>query len=776
MSLTDNSIFLMANGVCIILFKNVINPLPKTLMKHALRKNHKLVESLKPNIIIQTIVKTCYTGRMQWGLSILAGILLFATQASAQALAGDPQFHTDYTISGYPQVVSSFTYLYTFNGTNGIVSDLDGLIYCTNGLLYGETGKGGLGYGKTGAYGTVFSIFPGYWNPDLYPANEPYNMLYNFGAFDVDGNCPMGPMVVGWDYPVISIIGSITNYSPVPEPALCGTTLYGGAGDGCSVGGAGTAFKIDCSGYVTGSFYEQIYGGFDGYFDWPGCGVRGTFPEGLTVINNVCYGTTTSGGIYCNGISPVLFSINIDGDYTSETIVHDFSDINADETVETSAPPIASLHNGACFGMVACSFGTTNHILWKMNADGPDYTVLHAFLTTNDYWPICGIPLISDDNSNVLYGVAVSRVNGTNSIFKIDQDGKNYTNYRPLFTNLVIVSLTLANNTFYGIACQHMAGPNWAFKVNTDGTGYTKLHDFGYNENFVPAPMILLRGVIDENTNVLYDVLYGMGVGGSSWGFIFALPVATNVIANITQTFSTPGTTNWVCPTNLLKGTVLVECWGGGGGGGAKYCPGGPDVGAGGGGGGAYAGSVVSVVPGQVCTLVVGAGGNGYNILDGGDSTFGLTNVVAKGEKGVPSSSYLGGLGGQVADCTGTTVFRGGNGASVIPSGDGVGAGGGGGAGSASAGGDAIYSNTGVLGGISGPGGGGPNRAHCGGNGGLGGQGQGSWAAIGYAGSGPGGGGGGSFSTLPPQYQFTVPGSSGGSGKIMLTYTTIGSP
>jgi type II secretory pathway pseudopilin PulG len=100
---------------------------------------------------------------------------------------------------------------------------------------------------------------------------------------------------------------------------------------------------------------------------------------------------------------------------------------------------------------------------------------------------------------------------------------------------------------------------------------------------------------------------------------------------------------------------ILVEAWGGGGGGGGsafylKLNP--PDAGAyagggGGGGGGGYGKTIISVVPGQVFNIVVGAGGvagigaglssgnvfasNGGN---GGDSSFGGAILIAKGGLG----------------------------------------------------------------------------------------------------------------------------------------------
>ena len=85
----------------------------------------------------------------------------------------------------------------------------------------------------------------------------------------------------------------------------------------------------------------------------------------------------------------------------------------------------------------------------------------------------------------------------------------------------------------------------------------------------------------------------------------------------------------WVCPTGITE--IQVELFGGAGGGGS---PGSPNGSGGNGGDGGYIKQVVTVVPGQVYDITIGAGGGGtwivnssnYQVANGGDggiSTFG---------------------------------------------------------------------------------------------------------------------------------------------------------
>ena len=214
---------------------------------------------------------------------------------------------------------------------------------------------------------------------------------------------------------------------------------------------------------------------------------------------------------------------------------------------------------------------------------------------------------------------------------------------------------------------------------------------------------------------------------------------------------------SWTVPENVY--TITVHCWGGGGGGGAAYGNYGGSAAGGAGGGGAYSQQLMQVLPGQVYTVTVGAGGIGGNHrdgTDGGTTTFtGIAGTcsAAPGHGGeyTGCSEYCYGLGGTGGSSGAGYLYKGGDG------GKGnnydYGGGGGGAAGSGS---------NGSNGGMHNYRGAGGTGTYPGGNGGTGGNNRGNGAD----GSIPGGGGGGAADNT----NGTI-GGAGARGEIKVTYS-----
>lgn len=161
-------------------------------------------------------------------------------------------------------------------------------------------------------------------------------------------------------------------------------------------------------------------------------------------------------------------------------------------------------------------------------------------------------------------------------------------------------------------------------------------------------------------------------------------------MATVVETFSTPGTYTWICPSGVTS--VKVECWGGGGGGGGGD---GVDssshvVGGCGGGGGEYAAeTTLTVVPGNSYTIIVGTGGTGGNPLATGtgndgvghagtNSSFNGAATTVTAHAGAGGTLTVAGTGG--TGSTNTVHHNGGTGGiCTVPDGSGPGGGGGGG-------------------------------------------------------------------------------------------------
>jgi hypothetical protein len=253
----------------------------------------------------------------------------------------------------------------------------------------------------------------------------------------------------------------------------------------------------------------------------------------------------------------------------------------------------------------------------------------------------------------------------------------------------------------------------------------------------------------------------GGGGGGGEYAAEATLPVATGTAvpyacgaagtpgaAQVTQTFTNPGTAAWTVPDDVTS--VKVECWGGGGAGGLA---------AGGGSGGAYATRTFTVSPGDSYNYQVAKGGTHSTGGNNGNSAWssyfwdldGSILVQGAGGYGCRDGGTAGGIVNPGSQ--GSTIHNGGAGGSAYGNGGG-GGGASGGTTTGGTGGATSTTNTGGAGAAA-PTGGGP-----GGNG----------ASVGGApgpGGAPGGGGGGGWAS----YGW---GANGANGQVRLTYTPGG--
>jgi uncharacterized repeat protein (TIGR03803 family) len=205
-------------------------------------------------------------------------------------------------------------------------------------------------------------------------------------------------------------------------------------------------------------------------FDWP----TGAMPRtGLTQIGSTLYGATAGGGSTGGG---TLYSIGTDGG--NYKVLHTFQTVPNDGFFPDWGALTAV--NSVLYGTTTWG-GTVNNagIVFKMNANGTGYSVLHAFNGGNDgSHPNCALTQVG----TTLYGTtSEGGSNDRGTIFSVDSSGL----YRTLFSfngadkpgpmgGLTLVGSALYGTTYLG----GRYGYGTIFKFDPSGAGYQDLYDF----------------------------------------------------------------------------------------------------------------------------------------------------------------------------------------------------------------------------------------------------------------------------------------------------------
>ncbi len=266
--------------------------------------------------------------------------------------------------------------------------------------LYGMTLKGG-----SKDYGTVFRV-----NCD----GSGYTILHSFAGGRGDGLRPNGALT------------------------LSGSTIYGMTEDGGREN-SGVVFKINND----GSGYTNLH-------SFAGGGRDGRNPLGsLTLSDSKFYGMTVGGGRNDKG---VVFKMNTDG--SGYTILHSFAGGRGD-----GGSPYGSLTSSesTLYGMTAFGGSGNQGVVFKIGADGRGYSILHSFAggKGDGSSPRGSLTL----HNSTLYGMTEfggSMDRGV--IFKINTDGSNYTILHSFAGGRgdgrgPLGSLTLFGSNLYGMAC-----------------------------------------------------------------------------------------------------------------------------------------------------------------------------------------------------------------------------------------------------------------------------------------------------------------------------------
>jgi len=451
-------------------------------------------------------------------------------------------------------------------------------------------------------------------------------------------------------------------------------------------------------------------------------------------------------------------------------------------------------------GFTALRAGTGNT---SVDAVADYLTVQISSLSTTDFWTTIGRSFFLFDTSAIPDGDTIS--SATLSLYGSTAPTNDSTLLNATDRVVHVVAATTASNT--AIANSDFEGTNGnttSFGSKDPGSDFSSWSTSSYNDftlNASGIANISATGVSKFGTRFEADRADSLTSSWQAsknaliWNYfadqtgtandpklvvVHADTCATPGGARCTESFTTPGYTEWTVPASVYS--LDVACWGAGGGG----ATGATGQGGGGGGGGGFASSTQSVSPSDTIriyvapstalevsgatstasttapTRIVGAsggqallaaigglGGRGSvgsitaNGGDGGDATTG-TGDESGGGGGAGGWAGAGGAGG---DCTSTTV----------------GCGGGGGNGGGAGGTNAVTAGTaGSNAGAGGTGDDGTTAATNGGDGshGGGGGGGGDDGRAGANGGTPGGGGGGG----------ELNGGTGGAGKCEIAY------
>jgi uncharacterized repeat protein (TIGR03803 family) len=277
--------------------------------------------------------------------------------------------------------------------------------------------------------------------------------------------------------------GSVT----VDGTTLYGMTLYGGSD------GVGTVFKMNTDGT-----------GFTLLRQFASSGSDGRYPYGsLTLSGSMLYGMTETGGGSDYGM---VFRMNTDG--TGFTALRQFAG-----GVNDGGYPYGSLmlNGSTLYGMTRFGGDSDLGTVFKMNADGTGFSLLHEFLggPNDGSWPYGSLTL----SGSMLYGT--TRFGGDTdrgTVFRINVNGTGFELLHKFVGGASdgsnpYGSLTLDGSTLYGMTSTGgNADVGTVFRINTDGTGFSLLRKFagGSADGSSPYGSLTLDG----------STLYGMTSAG----------------------------------------------------------------------------------------------------------------------------------------------------------------------------------------------------------------------------------------------------------------------
>lgn len=215
--------------------------------------------------------------------------------------------------------------------------------------------------------------------------------------------------------------------------------------------------------------------------------------------------------------------------------------------------------NGKLYGMIMAGGSPSNGVVFSINPDGTEYTIIHNFNFTTGQRPFGNV---MEASNGYLYGMTYDGgVNNTGVLFRIGKDGSGFSklyefpgfstggSFHPL-GGLIEAS----NGDLYGTTAEGGAGAYGVlFSIKKDGTDYTNLVEFGG-----VAKGSSPRGDVFQGSD---GYLYGLTVSGgnSNFGVLFKVKIDGTDFTKLVDfdgasMGSYPGATLTLCNDGKLYG------------------------------------------------------------------------------------------------------------------------------------------------------------------------------------------------------------------------------
>jgi len=286
------------------------------------------------------------------------------------------------------------------------------------------------------------------------------------------------------------------------------------------------AFAASAS--VFTNLYTFSADAFSGVPNAPATNADGANPIAFVVSGGTIYGTTQFGGLNGDG---AIFRMNTDGSHFTNLFNFNLGTYDSQRSIflnstgETPNPGLVLVSN-TLYGTTFQGGKFDAGVVFKINTDGSDFSLITVFDYTNGAEPAFGLTL----SSNAFYGATLNGTNTYGDFYKINLSDLGFSKLYQLESLIEPYGgVALSSNQIYGIARYSSDLPNgFVYRLGTGG--FVDLFDF----NGTNGAGSYSTPIIDGNT--IYGVTYQGGTNGS--GNIFCIDLEGH---NYTNLFSFPG-------------------------------------------------------------------------------------------------------------------------------------------------------------------------------------------------------------------------------------------